>query len=425
MISNRINLAEFENPSCIFCGTPCKVFLTSSTCLHQSKICIGCSVKAWGQNSMCPCCGQLTPYLKEQFTLTIPAETKLSTSDFECILMAGIAYGRLYVVDLVLRRCPLLTRIPCHLCAAAFEGDIHVITSLVESDADVNCMGQDGISPLQIAAGRNWINVVDWFLFSGADINHMDNFGITATFVAAEKGNIEVLQYLLTKGAALQSCNNGVSELLIAVKNGHAKIVEFLLSIGADANKACRLGYSPLMEAAKIGHMWILQELLNNGANPDQESVTGLTALSTAACAGHLDIVKYLVQSRANVNKLSKGGSSPLSAAARNGHLRIIIFLIAHDAKVRDSNFTSGHTPLTHAVDGGHLGVVEHLIRNGAGNQKTMKAFVEKEKNLMKYSAELDHLRINQPSKRKRIGKKGKKKQLLYFVMDDGHVIYE
>lgn len=70
----------------------------------------------------------------------------------------------------------------------------------------MNVVGEeDSLTPLIIASGRGYTDVVRRLLEAGAHINSSDKFGSTALIWAARKGHLEIVELLLSGGAQLDS----------------------------------------------------------------------------------------------------------------------------------------------------------------------------------------------------------------------------
>ena len=95
--------------------------------------------------------------------------------------------------------------------------------------------------------------------------------------------------------------HSGETPLHTASRNGHLSVVKYLISRGADVNKADNSGYTPLHTASMDGHLPVVEYLMSHGdLNPADND--GWTPLLIGSMDGHLLIVNYFIQHRAFVN---------------------------------------------------------------------------------------------------------------------------
>jgi ankyrin repeat protein len=106
----------------------------------------------------------------------------------------------------------------------------------------------------------------------------------------------------------VSSKTGGATPLLIACRNGHYDVVQYLL-------KKCQA------DVEQSGSVIF-----------DGETIEGAPALWCASAAGHTSIVKLLVRHGANVNSTTKTNSTPLRAACFDGHFKIVKYLVLHGA---------------------------------------------------------------------------------------------
>lgn len=84
-------------------------------------------------------------------------------------------------------------------------------------------------------------------------------------------GDLDGVKDLIEKGYFMDSVDaHDHSALSEAAAQGHAHVVEYLLSLGANPNKCNDKGRSPLYRAAFNGHLPVVQFLLESGADPDK-----------------------------------------------------------------------------------------------------------------------------------------------------------
>lgn len=98
---------------------------------------------------------------------------------------------------------------------------------------------------------------------------------------ALQNGELEIVKKLLPKDVN-QPLYGGRKPLHIAADYGHADVVEFLLSEGADVNAPDGHNLTPLICACSEGHLLCVKVLLEKGANKDCKGPNGLTALEAA-----------------------------------------------------------------------------------------------------------------------------------------------
>ncbi|CAN8005279.1 unnamed protein product [Ixodes hexagonus] len=164
------------------------------------------------------------------------------------------------------------------------------------------------------------------------------------------------------------------SPLLIAARNGHAKVVRMLLGLAeTDLEQEGTVqfdgyvieGATPLWCAAGAGYLDVVRLLVLRGADVNHPTRTLSTPLRAACFDGRLDIVRFLVEHGADVHLSNKYNNSCLMIAAYKGHLDVVRFLLARGADP-DVQAHCGATALQFAAEHGHLAIVQELLAAGA-----------------------------------------------------------
>ncbi len=159
------------------------------------------------------------------------------------------------------------------------------------------------------------------------------------------------------------------------------RIIEMLLSAGANPNAATENGGTALMMAVHpsrwmhgisctsardldYDNIQFVKLLLSAGANPNAATENGGTALMTAANAGHAEVVKLLLSAGADPNA-TMNGQTILMQTAGAGHAEVVRLLLSAGAKP-DAVDDEWNTALDIAKERGHSEIVRILEEAGA-----------------------------------------------------------
>ncbi|XP_013773127.1 protein fem-1 homolog C-like [Limulus polyphemus] len=194
--------------------------------------------------------------------------------------------------------------------------------------------------------------------------------GATPLVMASRNGHLEVVEYLLEEckadieqvGSVSFDGENieGAPPLWSAAASGHLKVVKSLVEHGANVNSTTKTNSTPLRAACFDGHFEIVKFLVEKGANVEIANRHGHTCLMIACYKGHLKIAEYLIDGGAKVNRKSVKGNTALHDCAESGSLEIMKLLLQSGAKMDVDSY--GMTPLLAAAVTGHPAVVEYLI---------------------------------------------------------------
>ena len=178
----------------------------------------------------------------------------------------------------------------------------------------------------------------------------------SAMHVACENGSLGVVQILIENDALIDAVavTNKDTPLVLAAGAGETKIVDLLISRGADVNHQNAYGNSALHQASKQHHLTVCQSLIKAGAKVDLKNNKGSTPLLLACLNDEISnlnknammiFFKFLVDSGANVNEVDKNAATPLHAAASSGNSNLIEFLLECKANPKAVD-SGGMTPL-------------------------------------------------------------------------------
>lgn len=180
---------------------------------------------------------------------------------------------------------------------------------------------------------------------------------------ASAMGHISTVQYLLSLGTDANSWEPPGSALHRAANSGFSGVVRLLLDHGADPNhRAGRYGH-PLFFAARNGHMEVVQILLKYGADVNTRGDRH-TVLARAARNGEIAMVKFLLNSGVDL-MAPLNGDHALEEAAQQGHEDIVKLLVGSGVDVNGSGH-HGDPPILRAMVCGQQHVVRVLSQLGA-----------------------------------------------------------
>ena len=188
---------------------------------------------------------------------------------------------------------------------------------------------------------------------------------------AVDAGNLATVRDLLADNPALLFVQDHRTKgsfgppLRLAILRGHADIVEFLLSKGANPNERYVTGIGPLHEAAKKGNANSVKVLVKYGA--DVNSKKGGFSHPPLCFATSREVTEALIATGADIGLRDKSlsGATPLHSIAHSGQTEAAEVLMAHGANI-DAKDSLGRTPLHRAANNGQKKMVGLLITKGA-----------------------------------------------------------
>ena len=223
------------------------------------------------------------------------------------------------------------------LMTAARTGSLAAVEALLAAGADPAARERRGQTALMWAAAEGHLGIVNALLEAGADVRAALESGFNPLFFAVREGRIDVVRRLLRAGedvnavlervkdgpdaavnnASYRPVDDGMSPLLLAVRNGHFELAAELIEAGADPNDQ-RTGFAPLHTMS-----WVRKPDASDRGDPPPIGSGNLTGLQ---------FVRKLVALGADVNlRLNTAGVRPPHTASRLGMEGATAFLMAAD----------------------------------------------------------------------------------------------
>ena len=214
---------------------------------------------------------------------------------------------------------------------ATYQDDLATAELLMRAGANVKAANRYGVTPLSLACTNGNAALVELLLKAGADPNAALPGGETPLMTASRVGSVEAVKALLSKGAVVDSKDErrGQTALMWAAAEGHAKVVEMLIEVGADFRSRLTSGFTPLLFAVREGRSDVVRVLLNAGVNVNE----------TVPVDGG--------RRRGYGGRVPPAGASPLLVAATNAHFELAAQLL--DAGANPNADLPGYTVL-HAI---------------------------------------------------------------------------
>ncbi|BDS08670.1 hypothetical protein NT6N_37100 [Oceaniferula spumae] len=205
------------------------------------------------------------------------------------------------------------------LCEAIRRGASHDALELINYGANVDLPGgEDGMTPLAIAAATGSESMVATLLSRGAD-------GGSLLYEAVESEDVFMLGMLLSSGVPLSSWDGPEKDTLIAhsVRKANYDMSELFLRYGAKVNSSGSEGQHPLHMAIAMRDAFLVNLLLNHGA--DTNKTFAVPASKEFLAITKKESMQWFLK---NERRLT-----PLMMATNNGDLEIIKSLLRHGAK--------------------------------------------------------------------------------------------
>ena len=149
--------------------------------------------------------------------------------------------------------------------------------------------------------------------------------------IAADEGNLERVKELISENPDFINIpdeESGETPLLKAANKGHADIVKFLTSSGADIKLVNNRLSTALHLAAASGDMETIKFIYSKGLSHLDTNASGNIPLHLAAYDGGVEAVDFFLKAGSDMEVLNSGGNSPLIMAAYGNNMET--FKIPH-----------------------------------------------------------------------------------------------
>jgi ankyrin repeat protein len=246
---------------------------------------------------------------------------------------------------------------------AAVEGNLKVVEALIDEGANVNVKDRWGQTPLQDAVNMGHGQVIEMLQKNGGKLDYDDPSG--ALCGAASRGDLKMMKQLIDNGID-PNCGDydARSAFHLSAAEGKLKVVDYLLSVGANSSIEDRWGGTPLEDAVKSGQEVCAMLLLHQKAKLRLDFIAN--ALCVAAAEGDLNLLRMLVTAGGHVDSVDYDSRTALHLASVEGQLLTVDFLV--NTCHSDINLTDRwqSTAFQDALNSDHVDVAVMLLAAGA-----------------------------------------------------------
>ncbi|XP_059647027.1 putative E3 ubiquitin-protein ligase XBAT31 [Cornus florida] len=226
------------------------------------------------------------------------------------------------------------------LFSAVQNGELERVEAMLEEDTNVleRTIAHGRLSALHVAAANGQIQVLSMLLDRSVNPDAVNRHKQTPLMLAAMHGKISCVERLIQAGANILMFDslNGRTCLHYAAYYGHSDCLQAILSAARSTPVAASWGFArfvnvrdgngatPLHLAARQGRPECVHTLLNSGAlvcvSTGGYGYPGSTPLHMAARGGSLDCVRELLAWGADRLQRDSSGRMPYMVALKNKH---------------------------------------------------------------------------------------------------------
>lgn len=196
---------------------------------------------------------------------------------------------------------------------------------------------------------------------------------------ACANGELKKAQELVKLGVPVNAIGHkrwGYYPLHAAAENGHVKIVDYLITIGAKLDVRTAAEYqrdlmTPLLLAAEKNRFGIVKLLVQAGADINAHSAFNSTAIGHAIQKRNREMFDYLIAhgARAEVKDLN--------LAVGRGDTNLVQWFLNHGFKLDQEEFELDQSHLSNAIFRNDFEMVKFLIEHGADVNRAKNHFAE------------------------------------------------
>ena len=245
------------------------------------------------------------------------------------------------------------------------------VRELLDKGAKIGEGCQNAIEVCLLLDNMEMFNIVLERASDGIDA--ASSRGDTALMGVSRRGDEPIVDTLFAFQANpnVADKRRGYTPLRLAGENNHLTIVEKIIAHNAILDTVDNIGDTALIRTSFWGHAKVVQTLLTAGADPNIAGAGGMTALMWAIYWNEYETAKALLEGGADVNVLSNIGISPLGWAVRRSNVAMVKMILPY---IKRDTY-EGMVDLRLALQ---LAVRQDPLQAATGNKTELQTILQK-----------------------------------------------
>ncbi|XP_046340859.2 putative ankyrin repeat protein RF_0381 [Haliotis rufescens] len=256
------------------------------------------------------------------------------------------------------------------LIDACLHGDLRQVKYILsQGRANINTRGQNGTTPVMIAAVKGHREMFELLVKKGSDLSLLDDDDNNILHLACREGNVEIVKYIHSQKIIDIESRGAFEEtpLMFAAEFGKGEVFSYLMEVGANIYKVDRDSENILHLSCKGGNVEIVDYVLKqNVIDLNSREKKGMTPLLLSAYFGERDVFDLLIGRGADTSSVNDFGENILHFSCRGGNVDIVKYVLKQNVVDIESRDNVGMTPVLLAAFWGKRDAFDLLIGRGA-----------------------------------------------------------
>ena len=259
-----------------------------------------------------------------------------------------------------------------------YSNNDELIFFAFENSKNLDVKSNSGTHPLHIAAQHQSLEIFNELITLVKNKNPKTQKGMPLNHFAAQNKSYDIIVKLIEDGEDINQNHNGWTPLSYAALNGSSILIDKLISLGANTDKAQVNDWNILLIAVQGStsrnyeeEIEVIKTLNKHGLNIKSKTKNGRNAIHIASSFNKEDpkpVIKFLWDNGVNIDELSNDNKTALHYAAQNRNILSTKALLEFgvDPNVRDKYLNTAIMTAVYQSKVNVDTIVEMLLNNGA-----------------------------------------------------------